>query len=82
MDGCKCRECFGLAEYLEAQGLSSRGLPRAPGHKPVSLRVVTLGPDDQAVTEVPCIGGYVCECPVCEQERRDRIAAVKQRRAA
>lgn len=64
--GCKCPSCFGLREWLEAEGLDTRGLPAAPGHETSILRVVTLGADDvPAVTEVACTGGYCCDCPDC-----------------
>ncbi len=79
--GCRCPDCFGLKEYLEASGLDSRGLPPAPGHKPNVLRVVTFGSDDASaiVEEVLCDGSYTCECAACVAERAELVA---RRRAA
>ena len=79
--GCSCPDCWTLAEYLAANGLDTRGLPPAPGHKPNVLRVVTFGNDDASavVEEVLCDGSYTCECPACVA---DRAALVARRRAA
>jgi hypothetical protein len=30
--GCRCRECFGFAEFMESELGSDYGLPRSPGH--------------------------------------------------
>lgn len=41
--GCKCRECYGLAEYMHDQGQPIAGLEPAPGHETVILNLVTMG---------------------------------------
>ena len=32
MSGCKCAQCFGLAEYMAERSDKDYGLPAAPGH--------------------------------------------------
>lgn len=36
--GCRCPECFRLAEYVLALTGNDHGLPRAPGHLPLPVR--------------------------------------------
>lgn len=65
-EGCKCRECFGLAEYmLEATG-RDHGLQH-------TLRVVTPGPPVLMSLETACDGTMVCVCRHCADERARRI---------
>lgn len=52
--GCRCSECFGLAEYMLALTGSDHGLPRARGHlalvperKPEPPAVINRNPDPQ-----------------------------------
>lgn len=69
VDGCHCRLCFGFSEWLAEKGIDTRGLPEAPGHTPVKLRVTTLG----VPLEVVCDGSMVCACPACVGERVVRL---------
>lgn len=73
--GCKCRECFGFAEYMLAATGKDYGLPRAPGHDSVRLRVLTFDKDepDGVVSEVRCSGRMTCECPSCAADRAERV---------
>lgn len=59
MQGCKCRECFTLAEYLLEETGTDFGLPRAKGHDYVDLD--------------PCTGSLTCTCQKCEKERAKLI---------
>jgi hypothetical protein len=58
-DGCRCPECWGLAEYMERMTGKDYGLPRSPGHK--RLRVV----------ERPHL--MTCDCRVCVAKRQERM---------
>lgn len=62
---CKCRHCFGLAEYLEDRGIDSHGLPRASGH-PTTLSRAT------------CSGTMTCCCPMCQTARPRVVKRVRQ----
>jgi hypothetical protein len=62
--GCRCRHCFGLAEYMD--GLTGRdyGLPRAPGHAPLAdvsdtsrQLAATRRPDPPATPRVDDVDG-------------------------
>lgn len=70
--GCRCRECFGLAEFMESIGRSSRDLPRAPGHDRAVLRVVTRD-DVPAAEHVVCSGSMTCSCESCVADRAARV---------
>jgi hypothetical protein len=66
--GCRCRECFGLAEFMLQVTGNAHGLPRAPGHN--------TAPEPQKATLRPveaCNGTMVCECQRCAQERSERV---------
>jgi hypothetical protein len=67
VSGCRCPECFGLREYLEAQGLPTRGLPAASGHQPHRPAVVAR--EDGTIVEIHCDGSMTCKCPKCTAER-------------
>lgn len=70
-DGCRCRECFGLAEFmLQATG-STHGLPRLEA-SPVARKSVLSVVDT-------CTGTMTCECPVCSQERSERMSRPRKR---
>lgn len=55
-DGCRCTQCWGLAEHMLEETGNDLGLPAAPGH--ARLRVVTAG---------SACHGYqnACVCPNC-----------------
>lgn len=61
MPRCKCRECYGLREYLEERGLNTRGLQPMPGCD------YTRG---QLATVIACTGGYTCKCDKCKQSQQ------------
>jgi hypothetical protein len=63
--GCKCREHYGLAEYM--RDLTGRDHGLRPTEAP--LRAVPL---PLAVVE-RCDGSFTCECPKCAQERSERV---------
>lgn len=68
--GCKCSQCFGLKEFMGDR--APAGLPDAPGHEVVTLRVVTTeAHPENVVSLVPdvCVGGYTCPCDKCQAER-------------
>ena len=66
--GCRCRECFGLAEFMHRLTGKDYGLPRAPGHS--SLLPEELDPCDKTLT---------CGCARCESEREQRRAIALKR---
>lgn len=86
-DGCRCSECYGLAEWLEENGLDTRGLPPAPGHQPLTP---ILKDEDGTIVEIHCNGSMTCSCPKCEGERaalvrrgvRETSTSLPLRRAA
>lgn len=83
MTGCRCRECYGLAEYMRDLTGRDYGLPSAPGHH--TLRVVTPGtapPEAIVDPVVVCDGSYVCGCLKCVAERRELVQAAARRNAA
>lgn len=63
-DGCRCRECWGLAEYMLATTGRDHGLPRAPGHITARLDELDAPACDHTLT---------CPCATCQQER---VAAI------
>lgn len=75
--GCKCSKCFGLKEFMGDR--APAGLPDAPGHEEVTLRVVTTSTPDNVVTirQDVCVGGYLCECIDCTVERHARVSRGK-----
>ncbi len=60
MDGCRCRECFGLAEYMTALTGQEYGIAAANGCAPLSA---------PATLRVACSGSMVCTCDDCEADR-------------
>lgn len=54
--GCKCRWCYGLAEFMQAETGKTYGLPPAPGHSV------------EAEEPSPC-ESMTCICPRCAAER-------------
>lgn len=70
--GCRCRECYGLAEYMLEQG-KDFGLERAPGHERARLRVVTVA--GRTVMTPSCDGTMTCSCERCVGERMTRVKA-------
>jgi hypothetical protein len=80
-DGCRCKECFGLAEHMLLSTGRDFGLPRAPRpHDPTSrLHVVTAGPSNGITftgplqDEKPCTGGMLCACKRCSAEIAARV---------
>lgn len=71
MDGCRCRECYGLREYMLEHTGRHHDLPTAPGHLTVALHEL-----DQPV----CSGILTCPCPICQQERVASIHRHRQQR--
>lgn len=77
--GCKCKECFGLAEVMIVSQCDDFGLPRAarPHDGPRRLRIVTPGPatkdattfEGVVPTEQSCDGSMTCTCTRCESQR-------------
>lgn len=61
MAGCRCPECWGLAELMLELTGKDYGLPRAPGHVPFAVDVT------------PCDGSYTCLCDACKAERAERV---------
>jgi hypothetical protein len=78
-NGCRCRECFGLAETMILSAGKDFGLPRAPRPHdgPRKLRIVTPGPapkdaktfEGVVPTEQLCDGSMTCACTRCESQR-------------
>lgn len=63
--GCKCRECYGLAEYmLQSPAGHTYGLPVAAGH---DVPAVT------DITRVRCDGTLTCACTTCASDRAARV---------
>lgn len=78
--GCKCRECFGLAETMLLESGRDFGLERAPRpHDPETrLHVVTPGISigrsfaGPLALEQPCTDEMTCDCKSCVRDRRNR----------
>lgn len=64
--GCKCRECYGLAEYMLEHRGRDFGLPAT------KITVLTYGPPIQSVEDL-CDGTMLCQCKACTAERAARI---------
>lgn len=65
VDGCKCRACYGLAEYMLDHRGSTFGLPP-------TITILTHGPP-VASLETMCDGSMLCPCKHCTAERAARI---------
>lgn len=81
LPSCRCSKCWGLAEYMLAQG-KDFGLPRSPGcgnNQPIKLRVLTFGAEPDNVVVLParttCDGSMTCPCDDCADERARRLRA-------
>jgi hypothetical protein len=79
-DGCRCGECFWLAEHMILTTGRDFGLPRAPRpHDQATLRVVTANTTDgisfTGPLEKPCTGGMTCDC---KHHRAERAGLVKR----
>lgn len=73
-DRCRCSQCWGLAEFMDDLTGDDHGLPSAPGHGEVRLRVITTGtPGTPGEPASPCAGTLTCSCPTCQQERAERV---------
>ncbi len=71
--GCKCKQCFGLAEYMILWSGHDFGLERAPGCHPgrtVKLHVTTTGTPTVAPA---CNGLMTCPCERCVGERFEAV---------
>ena len=55
--GCRCAQCYTLAEFMLEETGRDHGLPRAPGHGP-----------SPALSEA-CAGTMTCPCSRCRAER-------------
>jgi hypothetical protein len=64
-NGCRCRECMGLTEYMRDLTGRDYGLP--PTEAPLRAVPLHLSPSE------PCDGSFTCECPSCAQERSERV---------
>jgi hypothetical protein len=64
-NGCRCRECMGLGEYMRDLTGRDHGLP--PTEAPLRAVPLPLSPVDR------CDGSFVCGCPKCAQERFERV---------
>lgn len=62
--GCKCRECWGLAELMAARGRDYGYIPPAPGHAPL--------PD-------PCDSTLTCTCASCKTGRTRLVQVAPKR---
>ena len=58
---CKCKDCYGLAEYMMDLTGKDYGLKRAEGHKGDS-------PPMPGVKE--CNGSMTCECKECSRQKQ------------
>lgn len=75
---CRCSRCYGLREHMLDLTGKDYGLPAAPGHEPVRLRILTPDPEPPAslaVLVVPeCDGSMTCDCAGCDEVRAKRVA--------
>jgi hypothetical protein len=58
--GCKCAQCYGLAEFMQALTGKDYGLPKASGHAP---QPATLKVEKRVCESMTCI------CPECSAKR-------------
>lgn len=58
--GCRCPQCYSLAELMLEETGQTYGLPPAPGHAPAPA------------LEPACDGTYTCPCPRCNTDRGTR----------
>ena len=63
--GCRCKQCYGLREELEARGLDTRGLPAAQGHPTLPSRAI-------------CSGTMTCHCADCQRLKVRAVKRVRQ----
>lgn len=63
--GCKCPECYGLAEHMLTVTGRDYGLEHAPGH-------TVLLPD-------PCEGTLTCDCDRCDEQRAKLVSVPRPR---
>ena len=61
---CKCRDCYGLAEYMRDLTGRDYGLTPAPGHH---------GPAPALPGKTPCNGSMTCRCEDCENTKLELI---------
>jgi len=78
LPGCRCKEHFGLAEYMRQLTGNDYGLPSAPlAGKHHTLRVQTLGPEPEDAIALPipvaCDGTLTCGCDPCVADRMERV---------
>lgn len=64
--GCKCRECYGLAEFMLEHRGHTFGLPAT------RITVLTHGPPITSLEDA-CDGSMLCPCRACSAERAERI---------
>jgi hypothetical protein len=64
-EGCKCRECFGLTEFMRELTGRDYGLP--PTEAPLRAVPLPLSPVER------CDGSFTCGCSSCAQERSERV---------
>lgn len=70
--GCKCRHCYGLAEYMAHLTGREYGLPAAPGHTTQLTLVAMPG-------ETLCNGRLDCQCKNCRTDRAQHLRLAQQR---
>lgn len=69
-DGCRCWEHDpGLSAYCPDEAKPAYERILAPLRKTATLKVVTLGPSDEA----PCNGSMTCDCRSCQADRAKRL---------
>lgn len=64
VDGCKCKACYGLAEYMLEHHGRDHGLPR----------ITTFGTPVISLEDA-CDGSMLCSCKGCSKERAERVDA-------
>jgi hypothetical protein len=64
-EGCKCKECFGLTEFMRDLTGRDYGLP--PTEAPLRAVPLPLSPVER------CDGSFTCDCSSCAQERSERV---------
>jgi hypothetical protein len=77
INGCRCRDCWGLAEVMIQMHGDDFGLERAPGHPTMMRLRITTGGVPEAVT---CDSSMTCGCERCVGEREARAARAAETR--
>jgi len=67
---CKCKDCYGLAEYMRDLTGKDYGLKRAEGHK---------GKEPALPGRIPCDGSMTCGCKRCSEQKQLLVTTHKPR---